>query len=95
MLTWPVAHTGDTRHARPFFFSAAILFTVASLAVTAFWHRFDTAIARSRLGGKFDLQLFRKFGRATTALLKFAHFRRDTAAYPNVQKFWAQIEFTH
>jgi hypothetical protein len=46
-------------------------------------------------GREFDLQVLRKFGPRLTALFKYANFRRSAAAYPDVQKVWAQAEFAY
>ncbi len=67
----------------------------AALALTVFWHQFDTHAASTKLGEEIDAQLSRKFGRAITGLVKFADFRRDSPAYPNVQKIWAQVEYSY
>ncbi len=67
----------------------------AALALTASVHRFETAVAWIRLGEEFDAQISRKFSAALTGLVKFADFRRDAPAYPNVQKIWAQVEFAY
>jgi len=67
----------------------------AAVVLTAFWHRFDTTVASTKLGEEIDAQLSRKFGRAITGLVKFADFRRDSVEYPNVQKIWAQVEYTY
>lgn len=65
------------------------------IALTASYSRFESDIGGSRLGNEFDAQVFRKFGRSVSALLKFAHFRRDSLSVPNVQKIWAQLEFVY
>lgn len=57
------------------------------------YHQFDTDAGGTDLGDETDLSLTRKFGPRFTALVKFADFRRASVAYPNVQKFWAQVEF--
>jgi hypothetical protein len=46
-------------------------------------------------GEEYDAQLTRKFGKYTTGLVKIANFRRDSLAFPNVQKVWAQVEFAY
>jgi hypothetical protein len=45
-------------------------------------------------GDEFDLQCTRQFGRHFSALVKYANFRHEAAAFPDVEKFWAQVEFT-
>ncbi|HEY0862955.1 MAG TPA: alginate export family protein [Opitutaceae bacterium] len=67
----------------------------AQLALTAFYHRYETDATGGRLGAEFNAQLTRKFGKSVTGLVKFADFRRDNATLPNVQKIWAQVEFTY
>ncbi len=67
----------------------------AAFALTVFWHQFNTAVASTKLGEEIDAQLARKFGRAVTGMVKFADFRRDSLAYPNVQKIWAQVEYAY
>jgi hypothetical protein len=64
-------------------------------ALVAFYHQFDTDLGSIDLGHESDLQLSRKFGKHVTALVKFAGFRRDSPAYPNVQKTWAQVEYVY
>jgi hypothetical protein len=66
-----------------------------AIALTAFWHQFNTAVASTKLGEEIDVQLTRKFGHAITGLVKFADFRHDSLAYPNVQKIWAQVEYAY
>ena len=65
------------------------------VALVACWHEFDPAVTGPRLGREADAQLTRKFGRSLTGLVKFANFRRDSLAFPNVQKIWAQVEFAY
>jgi hypothetical protein len=60
-----------------------------------FWHQFDADATSARFGQEFDAQLSRKFGKSIVGLVKVANFWRSSSAYPNVQKIWAQIEFTH
>lgn len=63
------------------------------VAFVGSFHQFDSDVGGIDLGDETDLQFSRKFGPHFTALVKFADFRRDSPAYPNVQKFWAQVEF--
>jgi hypothetical protein len=65
------------------------------IALTASYSRFESDIDSTRFGNEFDLQVFRKFGRSVSALLKFANFRRESLSVPNVQKIWAQFEFVY
>jgi hypothetical protein len=67
----------------------------AQLALTGFYHWYETDATGVRLGSEFNLQLTRKFGKSVTGLVKFADFRRDQATLPNVQKIWVQVEFVY
>jgi hypothetical protein len=58
-------------------------------------HWFTTERGGPAPGREFDLQLVRKFGPRVTVLGKYANFRRSAAAYPQVQKVWAQVEFAY
>ena len=62
---------------------------------TAFYHWFQTDATGVGLGTELDLQLTRKFGKAVTWLVKYADFRHDSTAYPDVRKFWVQVEFNY
>ena len=66
-----------------------------AIALTASYSRFETKVGGTKLGQEFDAQLSRKFGKSVTGLLKFANFRRDSLSVPNVQKLWAQVEYTY
>jgi hypothetical protein len=52
-------------------------------------------VAGTGLGEEIDAQRARKFGRPITGLVKFADFRRDSLAYPNVQRIWAQVDYAY
>jgi hypothetical protein len=65
------------------------------LNLLAFYHRFETDRGGADLGDELDLQLSRKFGPRVTVTAKFADFRRDTPALPDVRKFWLQAEFAY
>ncbi len=62
---------------------------------TAFYHWFRTDATGVGLGTELDLQLTRKFGKSVTGQVKYADFRHDSPAYPDVQKFWFQVEFNY
>ena len=62
-------------------------------AFVVFYHQFDTDVGGVDLGHECDVQLSRKFGKAVSALVKFADFRRQSLTLPNVQKTWAQVEY--
>jgi hypothetical protein len=63
--------------------------------LTAFYHWYETDATGVRLGREFNAQITRKFGKYVTGLLKFADFRRDSPALPNVRKVWLQVEFAY
>ena len=62
-----------------------------AFALTAFYHKFESDSANT----EFDVMLTRKFGKQFTGTVKFADFRRDSLAFPNVQKVWLQIDFAY
>lgn len=66
-----------------------------SIAFTAFFHWFEYAKTNADLGSEFDVMLSRKLGKNVTATAKFADFRRDLAAFPNVAKLWLQLDFAY
>lgn len=63
--------------------------------LTAFYHWFDTDAASTKIGHEIDAVLTRAFGKSVNALVKVADFRRDSPAFPNVRKFWLQVEYTY
>ena len=63
--------------------------------LVVFYHQFDSATGRIDFGHEYDLQLSHKFGQRVTALVKFADFRRVSLTLPNVQKFWASVEYVY
>jgi hypothetical protein len=63
--------------------------------LVAFYHQFDADSGSTTYGTEFDVQLSRKFGKRFTALVKYADFSRESLAFPNVRKFWAQVEFIY
>lgn len=66
-----------------------------AVSLLAFYHRFEADRGGAGYGDEFDVQLARKFGPRVTATLKFADFRRESPTFPDVRKFWLQIEYTH
>lgn len=56
-------------------------------------HRFDAARGGERFGAETDVQLTRRLGRRVTALAKIADFRSVHPAFPDVRKFWLQLEY--
>ncbi len=63
--------------------------------LTASYHQFKSDANGTKFGEEYDAQLTRKFGKYVTGLVKIANFRRDSLAFPNVQKVWAQVEFAY
>ena len=59
----------------------------------AFYHKFEADRLGADYGTELDLQLTRKFGKLFTALVKYAKFDPDSAAFPGVEKVWVQVEF--
>lgn len=66
-----------------------------AVSLLAFYHRFEADRGGADYGDEFDVQLARKFGQRVTATVKFADFRRASTAFPDVRKFWLQIEYAH
>lgn len=67
----------------------------STISLLAFQHWYETDATGVDLGTEFNLQLTRKFGKYFTGLVKFADFRRDSLTFPNVRKFWLQVEFAY
>lgn len=65
------------------------------IAVLAFFHKFEADRGGADFGTEFNLQLTRKFAKRFTATAKYADFRRDSAAFANVRKFWLQVDFAY
>lgn len=63
------------------------------LSFLAFYHRFKLERTGADAGDETNGQLARKFGKAFTATAKYADFRSDSPAFPNVRKVWLQFEF--
>lgn len=85
-LTTPAAGLRDT-------YARVTADLPGKVAFLGSYHQFDTDAGGTDLGNETDLQLSHKFNPQFTALVKFADFHRTSLAYPNVQKFWAQVEF--
>jgi len=64
-------------------------------AVTTFYHWFESDAGRTKFGREFDAMVSRKFGKYAIAAAKYADFRRDGPAFPNVRKIWVQLEFAY
>lgn len=62
---------------------------------TVFYHWFEAQKGGANFGTEFDAMLSRKFGKYTTVVAKFADYRRDSPAYPNVRKIWLQLDFAY
>lgn len=65
------------------------------LALLAFYHRFETDRGTANLGHETDIQLSRKLTKATTLIVKYADFNRGNSTFPDVTKFWLQVEFVY
>ncbi len=66
----------------------------ARLALTARHHWFAAGAGGLRFGRETDVMLARKFGPHLAVAAKAADFRRAAPAWPNVRKFWLQLEFS-
>lgn len=87
-LTTPAAGLRDT-------FVKANATLPAGCNALASYHWFATDAVGADPGREFDVQVTRKFGARIIGTIKYANFRRDATAYPNVQKLWLQAEFTY
>jgi len=67
----------------------------AECGLTVFYHRFAFARGGELIGTEWDAQLTRKFGPRVTATAKWADYRRDVAAFPNVKKIWLLVDFAY
>lgn len=67
----------------------------ANLALTAFYHWYETDATGVDLGDEFNVMLVRKFGKYFTGTIKYADFRRDSLTIPDVKKIWVQVEFVY
>lgn len=67
----------------------------AGVALTAVYHRFTAQQGGAGLGEELDVQLVRKFRPSVTGLIKYAAFRPQTPAWPEVDKLWVQVEYTY
>jgi len=59
------------------------------------YHKFDSDKMSINYGQEFDVVLSKKFYERFTALAKYAYFDGKGAAYPDRQKFWAQLSFNY
>ncbi|MEN9663562.1 MAG: hypothetical protein RL324_2511 [Verrucomicrobiota bacterium] len=64
-----------------------------AVALVASYHDFTADTGGTDFGTEADIQLTRKFGTRFTAVAKYADFRRDAPAFPNVRKLWLQVDF--
>ena len=64
------------------------------VSLLARYHRFATDRTSVVLGDELDIQLSQQLGPRLTVLLKYARFHRESAAFPDVEKIWAQVEFS-
>lgn len=65
------------------------------VALAAFQHWYQAARGGADYGTEFDLQLTRKFGSHATVVAKYARFDRESIAFPDVEKFWLQLELAY
>jgi hypothetical protein len=87
-LATPAAGLRDT-------FVKATATLPGDVALVGFYHWYASARGGTDWGTEFNAQVSRKFGKAVTGLVKYADFRRESPAYPNVRKLWLQVEFVH
>lgn len=66
-----------------------------AVALVAAYHWYQADANAADLGRELNLQLSRKLTPALTALVKFAEFHHQSAAFPDVQKFWVQLEYVY
>lgn len=67
----------------------------AACGLTVYYHRFAYARGGDLIGTEWDAQLTRKFGKWVTATAKWADYRRDVVAFPNVKKIWLMVDFAY
>ncbi|HEY0945205.1 MAG TPA: alginate export family protein [Opitutaceae bacterium] len=67
----------------------------AAINLLAFYHKFEAESGGADFGDEIDVQLTRKFGKYFTGLVKYAKFESDSAAFPDVEKIWVQVEFAY
>lgn len=65
------------------------------VSLLAFQHWFAADEVGPDPGREFNLQLSRKLGAHVTAVAKYADFRHDSTAWPQVQKVWLQLDFAY
>ena len=63
-----------------------------AVALVASYHEFKADTGGADFGHEADVQLTRKFGPRFTGVAKYADFRRNAVAFPNVRKFWLQMD---
>jgi hypothetical protein len=64
-----------------------------AVALVAAYHEYQSDIGGTDFGRETDLQLTRKFGTRLTAVAKYADYRRDAVAFPNLRKLWLQLDY--
>ena len=65
----------------------------AAFTCNVMYHRFTLDRGGTHAGDEWDFQLIRRFSAAWTLMAKHADFRRASPAFPDVRKFWLQVEF--
>jgi hypothetical protein len=66
-----------------------------AVALTAFYHWFETDSTSVKAGEEFDIFATRKIGKYVTAGVKYAEFTHKSTAFPDVRKVWVQLEFAY
>lgn len=87
-LATPAAGLRDT-------FVKATATVPGDMALVGFYHWYASDRGSTDLGTEFNVQVSRKFGQHFTGAVKYADFRRDSPAYPDVRKIWVQVEFAY
>jgi hypothetical protein len=85
-LATPAAGLRDT-------YAKATVVLPQAVTLVAFYHEFRADTGGADFGRETDLQLTRKFGARFTGVAKYADFRTDSPAFPDVRKLWLQVDF--
>jgi hypothetical protein len=59
------------------------------------YHKFDSDKQDINYGQEFDVEISKKFYERFTALIAYAYFDGQTAAYPDSQRVWVQMGFVY
>ncbi|HEU6447378.1 MAG TPA: hypothetical protein VFV23_02935 [Verrucomicrobiae bacterium] len=78
-----------------------VIVPVAQVPIKFVFHKFDADHGDGDYGDEFDIVASKQFGKHWNALVKYAYYNGNDAAAPSltvphvdIQKFWAQVEFT-